>query len=39
MLRHAESDGNVNKKVFENTPDWQIGLTDKGNVQSMRAPR
>lgn len=30
LLRHAESDGNVNKKVFEHTPDWQIELTDDG---------
>lgn len=30
LLRHAESTGNVDKKVFESTPDWTIGLTDNG---------
>lgn len=30
LVRHEESMGNVDPKVYESTPDWKIPLTDKG---------
>lgn len=39
LVRHGESVGNVDKSVYEHTPDWQIPLTDKGLEQARRAGR
>lgn len=37
LVRHGQSVGNVDKSVYEHTPDWQVPLTDKGYEQAMRA--
>lgn len=36
LIRHGESYGNVNAKVYEHIPDWKIPLTEKGKVQAER---
>jgi hypothetical protein len=34
IVRHGESEGNVDESAYARLPDWQINLTDKG-----RSPR
>ena len=37
IIRHGESEANVNKSMYEHTPDHMINLTDKGKEQCLRA--
>lgn len=37
FIRHGESNGNVDRSVYETTPDWKIELTKRGEYQSMVA--
>ena len=34
LIRHGESQGNVDETAYQNTPDWQIRLTEKGRMQA-----
>eukprot|EP00758_Cryptobia_borreli_P002516 Tbor_TRINITY_DN3088_c0_g1::TRINITY_DN3088_c0_g1_i1::g.17416::m.17416 len=36
LIRHGESDANVNTEVYSNTPDWKIPLTKRGREQASR---
>ena len=33
LIRHGESEGNVDESAYVNTADWQIRLTQKGKDQ------
>jgi broad specificity phosphatase PhoE len=37
LIRHGESEGNVDESAYVNTADWQIRLTKKGKEQAHRA--
>ena len=37
LIRHGESEGNINEEAYVDTPDWQIALTEKGKAQSREA--
>jgi len=37
LLRHGESEGNVDKDVYSHTPDHKIALTSKGLMQAFTA--
>lgn len=37
FVRHGESEGNVNKEVYKDTPDYALKLTDKGKDQANLA--
>ena len=37
LIRHGESEGNVDESAYVNTADWQICLTDKGKRQAQNA--
>ena len=37
LIRHGESAGNVDKTVYHTIPDWQVPLTDKGQLQALEA--
>ena len=37
LIRHGESEGNVDESAYVNTADWQICLTDKGKRQAQEA--
>lgn len=37
LIRHGESQGNVNKEIYKTIPDWKIDLTEKGMLQSREA--
>ncbi len=37
LIRHAESLGNEDETTYVHTPDWKIGLTDKGQMQASEA--
>ena len=37
LIRHGESEGNVNKEVYNTVPDWQISLTELGKQQAANA--
>jgi broad specificity phosphatase PhoE len=34
LIRHGESQGNIDETAYQNTPDWQIRLTEKGREQA-----
>lgn len=34
LLRHGQSEGNVNRKVYENKPDYAVHLTEQGRRQA-----
>lgn len=34
LVRHAESQGNVNKHLYANVPDSQLKITEKGQRQA-----
>jgi broad specificity phosphatase PhoE len=34
LIRHGESTGNVDRSIYEHTPDWKVELTDKGKTQA-----
>lgn len=33
LIRHGESEGNVNWTIYKTVPDWKLHLTDKGRKQ------
>ena len=37
LVRHGESEGNVDKSVYKETPDWKVNLTSKGCDQAQKA--
>ncbi len=37
LLRHAESEGNVNKEIYKTKPDYALNLTEKGREQATHA--
>jgi broad specificity phosphatase PhoE len=37
LVRHGESEGNVNEDIYKTIPDWKIGLTPKGKKQAVEA--
>jgi broad specificity phosphatase PhoE len=37
LIRHGESEGNVNHKIYSTTPDNKINLTDLGKEQARVA--
>jgi broad specificity phosphatase PhoE len=37
LIRHGESEGNLNKKIYRTVPDWKVPLTYKGYVQARNA--
>lgn len=37
LIRHGESAGNVDKSVYQDTPDWKVPLTEKGELQAIEA--
>lgn len=37
LIRHGESAGNVDEKVYTSTPDWRIPLTELGVAQAKAA--
>lgn len=39
LLRHAESEGNVDKSIYKTKPDYALNLTPKGILQSDEAGR
>jgi len=36
LIRHGESEGNVNRKIYENVPDYQLALSQKGKEQAIQ---
>jgi broad specificity phosphatase PhoE len=37
LVRHGESEGNIDEGIYKTIPDWQIGLTPKGKKQAVEA--
>jgi hypothetical protein len=37
LVRHGESLGNEDESAYSKTPDWKIGLTNRGEQQSKQA--
>jgi len=37
LIRHGESEGNVNKRIYNQKPDFSLLLTDKGKQQAKAA--
>lgn len=37
IIRHAQSEGNKDKTVHQNTPDHKVGLTSEGHQQALAA--
>lgn len=37
LIRHGESEGNVDKNVYGNTPDYALELTERGKTQAFEA--
>ena len=37
LIRHGESEGNVNEGIYKHIPDWKINLTEKGIQQAKEA--
>lgn len=37
LVRHGESQGNVNQEIYKTTPDYALHLTDKGQAQAKLA--
>ncbi len=35
LVRHGQSEGNVNEKAYHNIPDWKIKLTDEGEREAF----
>jgi broad specificity phosphatase PhoE len=36
LIRHGESEGNVNSDIYKTTPDWKVPLTEKGHHQAEK---
>ena len=39
LLRHGESEANVDHEVYARVPDWKIALTEQGFAQAREAGR
>ena len=39
LVRHGESEANVDRKVYSHTPDWRISLTALGKEQAVECGR
>src|SRR5512135_2615685 len=39
LIRHGESEGNVNRSLYKNIPDFKLHLTDKGKKQAAKMAR
>ena len=39
LIRHGESEGNIDESCYVGTPDWRIKLTAKGEAQARQAGR
>jgi broad specificity phosphatase PhoE len=37
LVRHGESEGNIDEGIYKTVPDWQIDLTPKGKKQAVEA--
>jgi broad specificity phosphatase PhoE len=37
LIRHGESEGNIDEGIYKRVPDWQINLTKKGERQAQEA--
>ena len=37
LVRHGESEGNVDKELYKTVPDWKVPLTKKGVKQARVA--
>jgi len=37
LIRHGESEGNVNEEIYKEIPDWSLNLTEKGKEQAKSA--
>lgn len=37
LVRHGESQGNIDDYAYVNTPDWKVSLTEKGHQQASEA--
>jgi len=37
LIRHGESQGNVDESTYAFTPDWRVALTDNGRAQAYEA--
>jgi broad specificity phosphatase PhoE len=37
LIRHGESEGNVDKSIYRSIPDWKVNLTKKGKKQAKIA--
>lgn len=37
LIRHGQSEGNVNEQVYNQVPDYKIELTEKGRLQAKAA--
>ncbi len=35
LIRHGESQGNLDRNIYETVPDYQLALTDKGKEQAL----
>jgi broad specificity phosphatase PhoE len=35
LIRHGESEGNIDSVLYEHIPDWKINLTEKGKQQAI----
>lgn len=36
LIRHGESEGNVNSDIYKIMPDWKVPLTEKGHQQAEK---
>jgi broad specificity phosphatase PhoE len=36
LIRHGESEGNVDKQLYKIKPDWKMSLTKKGKAQAFK---
>jgi len=37
LIRHGESQGNVDKNIYSQVPDYALELTESGNAQAFEA--
>lgn len=36
LVRHSESEGNINSEIYRNNPDWKVDLTFNGRQQTFK---
>ena len=39
IVRHGESEGNINEEIYKTVPDYTVGLTERGIEQAKQAGR